>query len=83
MKLHSISPKPIRKHVTLTIPDDVLQQARALKLNTSQAAEAGIRDALRKALTASWLQENEQAIAAYNRDVNKNGLPLKPLWARS
>lgn len=83
MKLDCTSPKPIRKHVTLTIPDDVLQQARALNLNTSQAAEAGIREALRKALAASWLKENERAIAAYNRDVNENGLPLKPLWVRN
>jgi antitoxin CcdA len=72
-----------RRPVTLTIADDVLQEAKALKLNTSQAAEAGIREALRKVQAEAWLAEHATGIAAYNAEVKEHGLPLKPLWVRS
>lgn len=69
-----------RKPVTLTIAPDVLAAAKALRLNASQAAEAGIRAAILQSRKQAWLRDNAESIAAYNRDVEQNGLPLQPLW---
>ena len=61
---------------------DVLQAAKALSLNTSQAAEAGIRDAVREALTDKWLADNAAAISAYNADLEARGPAIPVLWAK-
>ncbi|MCB1483726.1 MAG: type II toxin-antitoxin system CcdA family antitoxin [Hyphomicrobiaceae bacterium] len=71
-----------RKPVTLTVREDVLQAAKALSLNTSQAAEAGIRDAVREALTDKWLADNAAAISAYNADLEARGPAIPVLWAK-
>jgi len=69
-----------RKPVTLTIAQDVMAAAKALHLNASQAAEAGIRAAVRDSQKQAWLRDNAESIAAYNRDVEEHRLPLHPLW---
>lgn len=71
-----------RKPVTLTVREDVLQAARSLSLNTSQAAEAGIRDAVRHALMDKWLADNAAAISTYNDDVEARGPAIPALWAK-
>lgn len=71
---------PRRRPVTITISEDVIQAARALSLNTSQAAEHGIREAVRTARAQEWLNENASAIDAYNADVSERGVALRPLW---
>lgn len=70
-----------RKPVTLTVREDVLQAAQALSLNTSQAAEAGIREAIRRTRTAQWLVANQDAISAYNAELEERGPAIAPLWA--
>lgn len=69
-----------RKPVTLTVQEDVLQAAKALSLNTSQAAEAGIRQAVREAQRARWLANNANAIEAFNADIEKRGVAIPPPW---
>ena len=71
-----------RKPVTLTVREDVLQAAKALSLNTSQAAEAGIRDAVREALADKWLTDNAAAISSYNADLEARGPAIPALWAK-
>ncbi|WP_421791324.1 type II toxin-antitoxin system CcdA family antitoxin [Hyphobacterium sp.] len=70
-----------RRRVNLTIDSDVMAEARALSLNTSQAAEAGIRDAIRQAREQQWRDENRQAIKAHNSRVEEEGVLLPPDWA--
>lgn len=69
-----------RRPVTLTVPEDVLQAAKALSLNTSQAAEAGIRQAVREAQSKHWLAENQCAVDAYNLEVAQRGVAIPPPW---
>ena len=73
---------PRRKGVNLTIQEDVLAEARALRLNTSKAAEAGIRDAIRNARETEWRREARPAIDAYNERIAKDGPLLVADWAR-
>lgn len=70
-----------RRSVNLTISEDVMEAARALELNTSRAAEAGIIEAIRQARAEAWRRENEAAIEAHNARVEKDGVLLTPDWA--
>lgn len=72
-----------RKPVTLTVPEDVILAARNLELNASQAAEAGIRQAIREEMARRWLSDNEAAIASYNAEIERRGVAIPPLWAKS
>lgn len=75
---HSTTSK--RRNVTLSISEDVMRDVRQFGLNASQAAEAGITEALRKAKSEAWRIENKAAIEAYNRKVNERGLAIPPIW---
>ena len=67
---------PSRKSANLSIDTDLLAEAKALKVNVSRAAEAGISDAVRKEKERRWKEENREAIEGWNRWVEENGLPL-------
>ena len=71
-----------RRPVNLTIREDVINEARALNLNASQAAEAGIAAAIKAARQAQWLAENSDAIEAHNKRVEDKGVLIEPRWAR-
>ena len=66
----------IRKATNLSIDPDLIEEAKALGVNASRAAEAGVREAVRAAKSEAWLRENAEAIASSNAWVEKNGLPL-------
>ncbi len=69
-----------RRPVNLTIREDVLSEAKSLKLNASKAAEAGIINAVREARAEEWLEANKLALQAHNKRIIKDGPLLKPSW---
>ncbi len=74
------APASKRRSVNLTISEDVIKAAKALNLNASQAAEAGIVDAIRRAREEEWLKGARPAIAAHNARVEREGTLLTPAW---
>lgn len=60
----------LRRAVNLTIRADLIAQAKEMRLNLSQAAEAGIEDALQRARAEAWQRENKEAIDEYNERVD-------------
>ena len=72
---------PKRRPINLTIREDILSEAKALKLNASKAAEAGIEAAIKQAREDNWLAENRDTIAAHNQRVAESGPLLVPDWA--
>lgn len=66
-----------KKPTNLSIRQDLLEEARALEVNVSAAAEAGLAEAVRKAKTETWKRENAEAIIGWNKWVEENGLPLE------
>ncbi len=70
-----------RRPVNLTISDDVLNEAKSLNVNASQAAEVGILDAIKKAREQEWIQNNQKAVQAHNKRIEKDGPLLTPDWA--
>jgi antitoxin CcdA len=72
-----------RKRVNLTVREDIMSEARALGLNTSRAAEAGIEAAVREEKGRRWRDDNREAIEAHNRRIEREGTLLPtPWWAQ-
>ncbi|MFN4148726.1 MAG: type II toxin-antitoxin system CcdA family antitoxin [Rhodocyclaceae bacterium] len=63
-----------KKAANLSIRADLLEEARAYKINLSQTLEAALLAELKKEKERRWLEENRAAIDAYNRYVEKHGL---------
>lgn len=80
MRLWNEDDKPKRRPINLTIREDVIGKAKSLDLNASQAAERGILESIRQEQERRWREENRTAIAERNARVEREGLPLKPLW---
>ncbi|MGA8392372.1 MAG: type II toxin-antitoxin system CcdA family antitoxin [Burkholderiaceae bacterium] len=63
-----------KKAANLSIRADLLEEARAYKINLSQTLETALADVVKKEKERRWLEENRPAIEAYNRFVEKHGL---------
>ena len=69
-------PTAKRKPTNLSLDSALLNQAKALNVNLSRAAEEGVALAVKKAREAAWKEENADAIQGYNEWVEENGIPL-------
>ena len=65
-----------RAKVNLPLDGSVAKQARELGLNMSRLAEGAIVEALRIERNRLWREKNRDAIEAYEKEVEANGLPL-------
>ena len=70
------TPKPLRQSVNTSIDSQLISDAKALGINISRAAEAGIAKAIAAEKTRRWQEENKEAIESSNEYVRRNGLPL-------
>lgn len=66
----------IRKAANLSIDAALLAEAKALSVNVSRAAEAGIAEAVRKEKERAWKEVNREAIEGWNRYFEEEGLPF-------
>jgi antitoxin CcdA len=67
---------PRKKSTNLTLSSDVLSEAKALGINLSQACDQFLRDLVRRERERRWREDHAEFIAAYNRTVEAEGLPL-------
>ncbi len=63
-----------KKATNVTINGDLLKQAKAYKINLSQSFEKHLSDLVRKEKERQWLEENAEAIEAYNKRVEARGV---------
>ncbi|MBZ9988715.1 type II toxin-antitoxin system CcdA family antitoxin [Mesorhizobium sp. BH1-1-5] len=68
--------KPQRKSVNTSIDSRLIEEAKALGINMSRAAEQGIAKAISAEKTRRWQEENKEALESSNEYVKRNGLPL-------
>jgi antitoxin CcdA len=66
-----------KKATNLSINSDLLRQAKELHINLSQTVEEYLARVVREAKQQQWLAENADFIAAYNKRIEKDGLPLE------
>ncbi|QDX82036.1 post-segregation antitoxin CcdA [Denitratisoma sp. DHT3] len=71
---HATAPK---KATNVSLAESLLSEARELRINVSQAAEAGLARAVAEKRTELWLKENREAIESSNAFVEEHGLPLE------
>jgi antitoxin CcdA len=64
----------VKKAANLSVRADLLEEARARKINLSQTLEAALAVELKKRREAEWLEQNKAAIEAYNREIAEHGL---------
>jgi antitoxin CcdA len=62
-----------KKAVNVSISADLLRAARISEFNLSAMLEAAVEHELRQLRKREWLEQNENAIQAYNRDVEEQG----------
>jgi antitoxin CcdA len=70
------SPRSVRRPVNVTLPDSLVQEAKALGINISQACEKGLAAVVSEARASAWLRENRPALEAWNDYVAEHGIPL-------
>jgi antitoxin CcdA len=63
-----------KKPVNLPLNGDLLKVSKDLGLNLSGLAEEAIAKAVRARLAEVWLSENAEAILAYNKRVESQGV---------
>ena len=68
--------KTAKKSTSMSLDAGVLEEARRLGINVSQAAESGVMSAIRAERAKEWGQANAGAIADYNAMIEKDGIPL-------
>lgn len=64
-----------RRSTSLTLDRDLLDEAKALGVNISRAAEAGLMAAVKAERARRWKVDNAEAVAAYNKWIEENGIP--------
>ena len=66
-----------RRATNVTLPGDLVAEAKALAVNVSKACEAGLSTAVREATRQRWKADNAEWIGAHRRWVEENELPLE------
>ncbi len=65
-----------KKATNVSLPVDLIAEARQLEINISQACERGLVADIATKRRERWLAENMEAINGWNDWVDVHGLPL-------
>lgn len=65
-----------KRATNVSLAEPLLAEAKQLRINISQAAEAGVARAVAEKRAELWVAENQKAFECWNAYVEKNGLPL-------
>ncbi len=65
-----------RRPTNVTLPENLVHEARALGINVSQACERGLLAEVGAAMARRWQEDNRAAIDAWNGHVDRHGIPL-------
>ncbi|MFT4197032.1 MAG: type II toxin-antitoxin system CcdA family antitoxin [Pseudoxanthomonas sp.] len=63
-----------KRAANLSVNAELLDEAKALEINLSATLERALENEVRTRKREKWLQENREAIAAYNEHVRKHGV---------
>lgn len=63
-----------RRSVNVTADGDVIAEAKMLGLNLSRTFEEAVRKGIREEKARRWREENAEAIAFNNAQVERDGL---------
>lgn len=60
--------------IKLSLRRELVQRAKALGLDVSEAVDASLENIIRVAEREAWLRENKAAITAYNESIDRFGV---------
>ncbi|HQQ57996.1 MAG TPA: type II toxin-antitoxin system CcdA family antitoxin [Thermomonas sp.] len=63
-----------KRATNVSINQGLLEDAKALEINMSATLERALDAEVRARKRAKWLEENREAIAAYNARIERDGL---------
>jgi antitoxin CcdA len=66
----------VRRPTNVTLPVELVAEAKALQVNVSQACEIGLAQSVAEARRTRWLEENKEAMDAHNAMIERDGLIL-------
>ena len=62
-----------KKATNISINSDLIEKAKAYKINLSKTLEQELDSILRKKVEEKWLEETQDAVNSYNKHIAKNG----------
>lgn len=65
-----------RRPTNVSLAAGLIEEARQLEINISQACEKGLAAEVKKAREEKWIADNWEAIQSSNDYIRKHGLPL-------
>ena len=65
-----------KKPTNVSLSVDLVEEAKRLGINVSEACQSGLAARVKKAREAEWQEENRAAIEWWNDYIRENGLPL-------
>ena len=74
MRIREESANYTKRAANLSVNAELLDQAKALDINLSATLERALETEVRVRQRERWLEENRDAIAAYNRRIARDGL---------
>ncbi|EJV7176539.1 type II toxin-antitoxin system CcdA family antitoxin [Escherichia sp. 93.1518] len=63
----------VKKSVNASLPPEILEEARKLKLNLSAVLTEALLEKIRQNQRETWLRENKESVDAVNQWVDENG----------
>ena len=63
----------VKKSVNVSLPPEILEEARKLKLNLSVVLTEALLEKIRQNHRETWLRENKESVDAVNQWVDENG----------
>ena len=79
LELHR--PAFMKRATNLSVRSDLVEAARAARLNLSALLEQALEEELVRLKWRQWCEENTASIAAYNRHVREHGAFVQ-IWQR-
>lgn len=76
MRMNAPDKVPTKRATNVSLRADLIDEAKRLSINVSQACEAGLAAEVKKAREDKWIADNWEAIQSSNAYVEKHGLPL-------
>ncbi|WP_411340412.1 type II toxin-antitoxin system CcdA family antitoxin [Sphingopyxis sp. J-6] len=65
-----------KKPTNVSLSAELVEEAKRLGINVSEACQTGLAAEVKKAREAAWKEENRAAIESWNEYTRKHGLPL-------
>jgi len=72
--MEALMSKSAKRAVNLRIDESLIDQAKTMHINLSQTLETSLVEILREKQRVAWLDDNREAVEAYNRRIEKRGL---------